>query len=217
MSDHNTQITDEIYALAQSLGRHNHETNPAGLLSNGIYFFFEQGETIRWRNATIDRIVRIGTHKKDGRFKKRIRQHYGNVNSLRGNKNGSVFRKHLGGALSRRVNSKDPRLNEWLKQGGRSYLEVEELVSRRLRESFTYCCFRVDSPEERNVLERGLIALIAQHPIGRPSAKWLGKHAASEKIVQSGLWNTQHITASPLTSEQLRRIEELAVGTKGEQ
>ena len=104
---------------------------------------------------------------------------------------------------------------EWLKPGGRSYLEVEELVSRRLRENFTYCCFRVDLPEERDVLERGLIALIAQHPVGTPSAKWLGKHAASEKIVQSGLWNTQHIAASSLTSEQLRRIEELSVSYNG--
>jgi hypothetical protein len=215
MSNHEIQITDRIYELVQSLDRHNHKSKSATLPSNGIYFFFEQGEVVRWRNATIDRIVRIGTHKKDGRFKKRIRQHYGNVNSLRGNKNGSVFRKHLGGALLRRANSEDPRLNEWLKQGGRSYLEVEELVSRRLRENFTYCCFRVDSPEERDVLERGLIALIAQHPIGTPSAKWLGKHAASEKIVQSGLWNTQHIAATPLTSEQLRRIDELPVSPNG--
>ena len=215
MSNHDIQITDRIYALVQSLDRHNHKSKSAALPSNGIYFFFEQGETVRWRNATIDRIIRVGTHKKDGRFKKRIRQHYGNVNSLRGNKNGSVFRKHLGGALLRRANSKDQRLKEWLKQGGRSYLEVEELVSRRLRENFTYCCFQVDSPEERDVLERGLIALIAQHPVGRPSAKWLGKHAASEKIVQSGLWNTQHIAATPLTSEQLRRIDQLSVSPNG--
>lgn len=215
MSDHNTQITHRIYALVQSLDRHNHETKPAALPPNGIYFFFEQGETVRWRSATIDRIVRIGTHKKDGRFKKRIRQHYGNVNSLRGNKNGSVFRKHLGGALLRKASLKDLRLNDWLKKGGRSYLEVEELVSRRLRENFTFCCFLVDSLEERDFLERGLIALFSQHPIGRPSTKWLGKNAANEKIVQSGLWNTQHIKATPLTFNQLQQVEELIAATKG--
>ena len=146
---------------------------------------------------------------------KLVNDSIGNVNSLRGNKNGSVFRKHLGGALLRRVNSEDPRLKEWLKQGGRSYLEVEEKVSRRLRENFTFSCFQVDSPEERDVLERSLIALLAQHPIGRPSAKWLGKHADSQKIMQSGLWNTKDINALTLTSDQLQRVEELIAATKG--
>jgi len=187
MSNHDIQNTDRIYALVQSLDRHNHETERALLPSNGIYFFFEKGETIRWRNATIDRIIRVGTHKKDGRFTKRIRQHYGNVNSLHGNKNGSVFRKHLGGALLRKANPSDTRLSQWLKQGGRSYPEVEEMVSSQLRGNYTFCCFCVDLPEERDSLERGLIALLAQNPIGRPSAKWLGKHAANEKIGQSSL------------------------------
>jgi len=126
-----------------------------------------------------------------------------------------VFRKHLGGALLREANPSDTRLNEWLRQGGRSFLEVEEMVSRQLRGNYTFCCFCVDLPEERDSLERGLIALLAQNPIGGPSAGWLGNHAASEKIVQSGLWNNQHIKATPLTFDQLQRVEKLIAATKG--
>ena len=43
--------------------------------------------------------------------------------------NGSVFRKNLGGALLRKKDPPDPRLTEWLRQGGESFPELEEEVS----------------------------------------------------------------------------------------
>ncbi|MHB8132538.1 MAG: hypothetical protein ACYDEX_26585 [Mobilitalea sp.] len=118
-------LTKSLYTILQPLPRFNHETPKRNLPVNGIYIFFERSETI----GTIDRIVRVGTHKKDDRFRGRIRQHYGYVNSLKGNKNGSVFRNHLGGALMRKDNPSDPRLKDWLKQDGPTFLEVED--SRR--------------------------------------------------------------------------------------
>jgi hypothetical protein len=62
---------------------------------NGLYFFYEDGETSG--HSLNGRIVRIGNHhrKQDG-LKKRLNMHY------RGSKNSSVFRKFLGGAIMRR-------------------------------------------------------------------------------------------------------------------
>lgn len=159
------------------------------------------------------RMVRIGTHREDDRFRSRIRQHYGNVHSLGGNKNGSVFRKHLGGALLRKSNPEDSRLTYWLTQDGPTFAAVEEMVSVKLRNDFTFSCVRVEQKEERRALEKGLIALLAQYPLDRPSANWLGNYAANEKIRQSGLWNTQNIEAEALTPEQCARFESLVGST----
>jgi len=209
MSDQSIQLTEELYALIGLLPRWNHQTAKMQLPQNGVYVFFERGETLQWRGTVKERMVRVGTHRKNGRFKDRIRQHYGNARSLGGNKNGSVFRKHLGGALLRRANPHDDRLREWVKQGGLSFAEVEEMVSCVLRENFTFSCFRVDQQVERLALEKGLIALLAQHPLGQPSADLLGRYAASDEIGRSGLWNTQHIDARPLTAGEFHRLEQL--------
>jgi len=118
------QRTEQVYGLLDLLPRNNYLTPMHNLPKNGIYLFFEQGEDIVRGDRLVNRIVRVGTHDKDGRFRNRIRQHYGSVISLKGNKNASVFRKHLGGALLRRDNPADHRLQEWLKPGGLSYPEI---------------------------------------------------------------------------------------------
>jgi len=194
------KLTHELYSFQIKRPRYNYLTASRDLPRNGIYFFFEKGEKIE---QGVERIVRVGTHKVDDRFRGRIRQHYGNRSSLRGNKNASVFRKHVGGALLRRDNPRDERLGEWLKQGGRSYLEVEARVSECLRNNFTFCCFTVEGQGNRLNLEKGIIALLAKHPLGRPTTDWLGKYAYEQRIGQSGLWNTQQLDAEPLSEEQL--------------
>ncbi len=203
------QVLDRLYALISDLPRCSAATSPALLPLNGIYFFFERGETLGAQNAGLDRIVRVGTHREDDRFRKRIRKHYGTVGRLGGNKNASVFRKHLGGALLRAQGPSDPRLAPWLKQGGDSYSEVEEEVSRVLRDSFTFTCVPVPDRHDRLLLESGLIALLAQFPACEPSSTWLGRYAAAPEIRTSGLWNTQHFSAEPLSLEQLGMIQRL--------
>jgi hypothetical protein len=79
---------------------------------------------------------------------------------------------------------------------------MEAHVSQYLRDNFTFVCFRVDSVEHRRILERGLIALLAQMPLGAPSANWLGHYSDRSEIVASGLWNVNHVNARPLTPEQ---------------
>lgn len=204
---------DEVYDLMQQLPRFDHLTPKERLPANGIYIFFEQAESVVWRGKRVPRIVRIGTHNKDGRFPGRIRQHFGRVNSFRGSKNGSVFRKHVGSALLRMAEQQDPRLELWLGQKGGSNMEVEEQVSRELRENFTFSCIRVDDAADRLNLEKGLIALLARYSPLKPSRDWLGHHAASKKIRECGLWNVQRTTSSPITARDLVRLRSMIEAT----
>lgn len=203
-----TSLTRELYSFQLKRPRYNYLTASSLLPKNGIYFFFEKGEVF---GDGLERIVRVGTHRADNRFRGRIRQHYGSRNALTGNKNASVFRKHLGGALLRKEDPLDFRLVEWLRQGGQRYPEVEVRVSEYLRANFTYCCFDVAGMVERLLLEKGIIAQLAKHPLGRPSEGWLGKHASDEKIRHSGLWNTQQLDAKPLDYQQLEYLRRIAI------
>ncbi len=200
-------ITRWAYQTLNQLDCHTWQTQSWMGPHNGIYVFYEKGETVTDGGHTWDRIVRIGTHRRDGNFRARIRQHYGPAKTLGGNKNSSVLRKHLGGAIMRRRDPEDPRLSDWLKPGGPTFREIEEDVSRSLRDHFTFVCFRVDDAADRLALESGLIALMAQAPLGPPTSGWLGRFAASPAIRRSGLWNTQCIDNPPLDSPRLVKVE----------
>lgn len=211
--NYNVKLINRVYELLLLLPLFENKTPINQLPENGIYVFFEKGETVRLENAIENRVVRIGTHRKDNRFRNRIRQHYGNINSLGGNKNGSVFRKHLGGALLRKNNLQDPRLKDWLTQDGPTFAEIEELVSSNLRNNFTFSCFSVNDEKDRLTIERGLISLFAQYPIGGPSQNWLGLYAADEKVRKSCIWNSQHINSDPLNIEEFHLLEDFIKNT----
>jgi len=153
---------------------------------NGIYFFYEDGEYCEKDGTKLERIVRVGTHREQDNFRRRIYYHYN------GNKNGSVFRKHLGGAIIARDGPDDPRLPDWLAQDTPTFPEVEERVSRLLQEKFCFRCIRVDDPNERLALEECLIATLSRCEYCKPSPNWLGRFAKDERIRLSGLWNSQH-------------------------
>ena len=193
-----------IHEILDPLPLYDFRTPRRRLPRNGIYFFYEQGEFCRKFNVIRPRIVRVGTHRKQDRFRSRIRQH------LRGNKNGSVFRKHLGGALLRRGNPSDSRLDKWLTNGTPTLKEVEELVTYELAAHFTFKCFMVADKRERLDLEERLIATLAKCPACESSKKWLGLYAASEEIRQFSLWNVQHTDSNKyLTQEHQSRLREL--------
>lgn len=205
-----TAVTKDLHLFVLSLPRFRWDCPKRDLPMDGIYFFFEQGEIGSLGAATGDRIVRVGTHRGDGNFPGRIRQHYGHMKSLGGNKNGSVFRRHVGGALLRRLDEADPRLATWVPQGGASDPEVEASVSEWMRQHLSFACVRVDTKEARMRFERRLIALLAQHPLTAPSDGWLGRWAESPIIRRYGIWNTQEVSASPLTTAELIEFRELA-------
>jgi hypothetical protein len=194
-----------IHELLEPLPLHDFRTPTTRLPRNAIYFFYEEGEFCRHFDVIRPRIVRVGTHREQNRFPSRIRQHFG------GNKNGSVFRKHLGGAVLRRRNPDDFRLDKWLKQDTPTFKEVEELVTNKLAADFTFKCIAVEDKKERLDLEERLIATLAKCPGCEPSMEWLGHYAASEEIRQSGLWNVQHVYSNKrMTQQYLSKLRELA-------
>jgi hypothetical protein len=186
-----------------------------GVPSDGLYFFYEDGEINSHDGGP--RIVRVGNHPRSvGGLRNRLRNHYS------GNKNGSVFRKLLGGALIRRRNPHDPCLlpgpgqGHWERQDERTCSRckpVEQEVSRLLKEHFSFRCVRIVDRTERNRFEQLLIASLPRCPGCKASATWLGQHAHSLKVRQSGLWNSDFIDSMPLTSSELSRFENLVQQT----
>jgi len=186
-----------------------------GVPSDGLYFFYEDGEINS--HGSGPRIVRVGNHPRSvGGLRNRLRNHYS------GNKNGSVFRKLLGGAHIRRRNPCDPCLlpepgqGHWEQHGKRTCSRckpVEQEVSRLLRERFSFRCVRIVGRTERNRLEQALIASLARCPKCEASASWLGRYAYSPRVQQSVLWNSDFIDSVPLTVTELVRFENLVQQT----
>jgi hypothetical protein len=187
----------------------------AAIPSDGLYFFYEDGEINS--HGTGARVVRVGNHPHAaGGLRNRLRNHYS------GNKNASVFRKFLGGALIRLRNPNDaclspgPGKGHWEKQDASACdrcKPVEGEVTRLLREHFSFRCVEIIDQTERNPMEEGLIAALARCPRCQPSATWLGQYAYSTKVQQSGLWNSRFIDSVPLTPIELVRFEDLVQRT----
>jgi len=116
---------------------------------NGIYVMFEKGESYH----SMDRIVRIGTHRAQDHLRKRLRDHF-----VREDADSSILRKNIGRAFLN-MDSK-PYLQVWEEEELETKLEAR--ISQYLRENITFICFPVDEKAERLRLEEGLIALIAQ-------------------------------------------------------
>jgi hypothetical protein len=197
--------------------------NPAEVpFDDGLYFFFEHGETSP--HAPAGRIVRVGNHPRSAAgLKRRLQNHYS------GGKNGSVFRKFLGGALMRRAKEDHPCLQpgpgqgHWEKQDAptcdlcRPY---ERRVSELLRECFSFRTLWVPDRSERNDLEQRLIATLSLCDVCRPSDLWLGRFAYSDAVRRSGLWNAQYVfdasrVISPGGLERLERLVERSLALGG--
>lgn len=155
---------------------------------NGIYFFYEKGEKCHFDGSDHDRIGRVGTHRTDGAFGSRIKNHYS------GNKNSSVFRKHIGSALilKHKLNFD---LNQWVKQDTPTFDEVELMVSKYIQDNFYFRYIIVETKQKRLELEERLIATLCNANL-RPSDNWLGRFAYADKIKASGLWNIQHVDSN---------------------
>ncbi len=185
---------------------------------NGLYFFYERGE--RSHHGPNGRIVRIGNHPhSQGRLQDRLWDHY----AL--NKNSSVLRRFLGGALLRRTNANHPCLRpapgkgHW-EQGNASPCRrcrpLEARVSRLLRERFSFRCVAIGHQARRSIFEKKLIGSLARcTTCSRPSAKWLGRHAYRDTVQSSGLWNVHHLRGPDAMSWQdLNIFKELVMQTR---
>lgn len=197
------EITLQLYSVVASLPRHRFPVPRGAVPANGIYLIYEQGEFVEVEEGSIDRIVRVGTHTGDKGLARRLRRH------VSGKRRTSVFRTHLGAALLKRDDPDDARLEPWINERETRMPDVESSVSEVVQTSFSVACVPVPDQVERLALERGLIALLAASPLAQPSPNWLGFHSYHPTVRQSGLWNTQHVGADPLTAVELARLHEL--------
>lgn len=163
--------------------------------NNGIYVVFESGEAAH----NTDRIVRIGSHRSQGRLPSRIRNHF----SL--NKDGSIFRKHIGRCLLRAQN--DPFLKQWnIDLSDRSNYdrhagkidferlrEIEQEVSAYITANMSFAVIEAKNKPERLAAELDMIATVARCADCAPSKNWLGLHHYNDKIRNSGLWNIEGV------------------------
>jgi len=196
------------------------------LPENGIYFFYEQGES--WgHGGNSPRIVRIGTHR-EGNFRSRIADHFLlSETKMRFDvtksppHDRSIFRKHIGRALLNRDH--DPYLAVWnidlmtkealkqhahLRQIDRER-QIEAEVTRILRQHFSFRFIVLEGQAERmgsRGLEASLIGTIARCDVCNASNTWLGHHSPIEKVQQSGLWLVQHLKAEPLSKNDKARV-----------
>lgn len=194
-----------IHQILEDLPVMEYQSHLPTLPANGIYFFYEEGEYSIHGTKKLKRIVRVGTHKAQRGLRGRIRNHF------RGDKNSSVFRKHLGGALISRRNPKQSHIEQWLGQNTPTLNEIEKEVTNELTKNFVFKCIAVDEVKQRKLLEEQLIATITKCSECMPSKDWLGNFAESEEIKRSGLWNVQHTTSnSVMTNESLKMLKSFA-------
>lgn len=178
----------------------------SGWPTRGVYFFFLPGEHRASESRTL-RVVRVGTHGVSlgsrSTLWKRLAQHRG-TRALGGNHRGSIFRLHVGAAMLLREHVSCPT---WGDKSSASRdikskeTEIERAVSEYIRSHLVLWVSVPDEPSSdsrRCYVERNAIALLSQRlkPIDPPSAAWLGRSSPDKRIVQSGLWNLQHIEAS---------------------
>ncbi len=199
-----TEPCKQTHRALQSLWKYYEPAT--NLPQNGIYFFYEEGEFCSHTGKA--RIVRVGTHGERATLRKRLRQHY------RLNREGSVFRKHLGTALLKKKGFLDDQISEWRK-GRKSkrwndFKDTEDEICQLLRSKFFFRVIAVDSANERKILEEKLIASLAVCSECKPSTGWLGRFAWSKKIRKSGLWNSNYVDSeNKMDAEDLERLRQL--------
>jgi len=201
---------------------------------NGIYFFYEKGETWGHDNKYL-RIVRVGTHKGNN-FRSRINDHFlfneskMNFNEMKSApKDRSIFRKNIGRAL---LNKKeDDYLDIWnicftprdnREQYGHSRdiqkeKEIETKITQILKANFSFRFLLIDSQMERmgrKGLESSLIGTVASCPICKPSSDWLGNYSPRKEIRDSGLWLVQHLNADSINENDRVTILNSIIKTK---
>jgi hypothetical protein len=186
----------------------------------GVYFFFEDSEL---RDNGEPRVVRVGTHalKVDSGTSlwHRLGTHQGTLRGRHpggGNHRGSIFRLHVGTAIIERdgVHSETWSVGQTAK-GEIRELEypIEKLVSQHIgRMPFLWLDIN-DVPGHdsmRGYIERNSIGLLSNYltpeRIDSQSNTWLGNHARSDRIRQSGLWNVNHVDEG-YSPEFLRVLE----------
>lgn len=211
LEDHNNCLT--MHRLFATTKRYRYDQIPEIPFKNGIYLFFEKGETYR----EYDRIVRVGSHVSEGRLSLRLKDHF-----FTENKDGSIFRKNIGKAILNQRS--DPYLKTWTldsrMEENKKYVNhekqvcVEKQVTQYLRENMSFTCFPVVNKEQRLRLENGIIATLHEQIDFRASENWLGQWSPVYKVKESGLWLSIGLDHQVLSEDELQFIVQYTPGKK---
>lgn len=199
-------LLDELVARVGGPRRLAFCTAKTGWPSQGVYFFFEDGEVCDDGRL---RVVRVGTHAlvpgSRTTLWQRLSQHRGQVGGRRpghGDHRGSDFRWHVGTALLAKGDYPDAVGRSWLRSKvSREELEAEYPVERAVSAQIGSMPLlwvavpdRADGGSDRGMIERNAAALLSAPGVAaRPSSRWLGSSAAHPQVPACGLWNVNHV------------------------
>lgn len=202
----------ELHKIFNSMKRYTFDTIDQIPFNNGIYIFFEKGETYN----DYDRIVRVGTDTGENNLKSRMKQHFENPNKDR-----SIFRKNIGRAVLNKDNN--PLLKYWnLDLTNRAnkdkYFDadlekerqqLESWITKYLHDNMSFVVFPVNTKEERLRLEEAIISTLYQSKDFQASKDWLGNYVLPTKanhVKDARMWLSQGIKAKALTDEEMDKL-----------
>lgn len=207
-------VCASLHEWVHTLPEYRFPFDDADIPENGIYFLFEKGEQAHGGK----RIVRVGTHTGEGQLLSRLKQHF-----LVANKDRSIFRKNIGRALLSRDN--DPFLADWeldltsraardlhkARIDAAKQEEVEEEVTRYMRDVFSFTVVRIDEKDARLKLESRCISTISLCNECKASSSWLGNASPKDKIRESGLWIVNELYKEPLDEDALLALRSAVI------
>lgn len=188
---------------------------------SGIYLFFEDDEKRKNKEKEKERrIVRVGTHgvgvkksKRERSLWERLRDHRGSKKTGGGNLSGSVFRKHVGYAISAKDSHAEVAIRKTQKN-------LEKEVSKYIGAmSILWLAIedKAGPDSDRAYIECNLIGLLGMSgPLDPPSENWLGQSSPNKKIRRSGLWNVECVDYeySPDFIKVLEKYVLITIGKK---
>ena len=202
----------KLHSLFNGMKRYTFETLDCIPFDNGIYVFFQIGETY----AEFDRIVRVGTDTGQNQLKSRMRQHFVNENKDR-----SIFRKNIGRAILAKQNS--PLLEYWNldltpKKNRERYFDadkstqcetVEASVSDFMKQALSFVVFPLEKKEDRLRFEEAIIATLYHSADFKASNEWLGNFVPQSRcnhVREARMWLSQGLKAKPLTDVEFEQL-----------
>lgn len=224
-----------LHSQLESLPLVKFPFNIKSLPSNGIYFFYEEGEIADHEYGISQRIVRMGTHKENN-FQTRISEHFllneSKLNFTIANPKPSdrnIFRKNIGRALLNKNNDyylkiwnidytcKENRLKMNLMRNIEKEKQTESEISKVLRERFSFRFIVLEGHQKRigkEGLESRLIVTVAGCNVCKASESWLGRFSPIGEIRNGKLWLSQYLIAEDITDHDKEDIVRAITNTK---
>ena len=203
----------ELHKLFNRLKRYSYPFELNDIPKNGIYICFDKNECLK--GEKLNRVVRVGTHRTDGKLKRRIEKHF-----IKKRQRDSVFRNHIGQCLLNMeektylkywnlpFKKKEDKEKYWSMVDLEFEKKYENKITNYLKEYLSFVVIKdISIYKERRNFESALIATIAQDTISVPSPDWLGKKHPDCRINLGKLWNIHFLNGLTITEEQLQKIE----------